>query len=156
MAFCLTAPSPCLKQCWLIIKSVLWHSPENNFTRIGHELNPYHELENFAFEIPATSPRGQRVNFVRGEPRIWTPLKHGLSDVIIQWKLLVPNDIMRWPVWIDLNNLSFIMSAPRLKITCRIFVSRSHTNIILTMGKNRSLWHEWGTMCSVLLFTNAQ
>ena len=34
----ITAPSPCLNQCWLIIKSVLWHSPESHFTST-HELN---------------------------------------------------------------------------------------------------------------------
>ena len=33
MAFCLTAPSHYLNQCRLIIKDVLWHSPEGNFTR---------------------------------------------------------------------------------------------------------------------------
>ena len=32
MACCLTAPSHYLKQCWLIIKCVLWHSPEGSFT----------------------------------------------------------------------------------------------------------------------------
>ena len=38
MACCLTPPNHCPNQCWLIIKSALWHSPENNFTRIDHEL----------------------------------------------------------------------------------------------------------------------
>ena len=31
MACCLTAPNHYLKQCWLLISKVLWHSPENNF-----------------------------------------------------------------------------------------------------------------------------
>ena len=35
----LKAPSHYLNRCWLIIKGVLWHSPEINFTRSGHELN---------------------------------------------------------------------------------------------------------------------
>ena len=38
MACCLTAPSHNLNQCWLIIKGVLWHSPESNFTS-AHKLN---------------------------------------------------------------------------------------------------------------------
>ena len=33
MACCLTAPSHCLNQCWLIISKVLWHSSEGNFIR---------------------------------------------------------------------------------------------------------------------------
>ena len=34
MAWCLTAPSHCLNQCWLIISKVPWHSCEDNFTRV--------------------------------------------------------------------------------------------------------------------------
>ena len=33
MACCLTAPSHCLNQCWLIISNVLWHASEGNFIR---------------------------------------------------------------------------------------------------------------------------
>ena len=33
MVCCLTAPSHYLNQCWLIIKGVLWHSPDSNFTQ---------------------------------------------------------------------------------------------------------------------------
>ena len=32
MASCLTAPSHYLNQSWLIIREVLWHSPDTNFT----------------------------------------------------------------------------------------------------------------------------
>ena len=32
MAWCLSAPSHYLNQCWLIINDVFWHSTENNFT----------------------------------------------------------------------------------------------------------------------------
>ena len=42
MAWCLMAPSHYLKQCWLIIKGVHWHSPESNFARNAHELNVQH------------------------------------------------------------------------------------------------------------------
>ena len=41
MAWCPTAPSHYLNQCWLIIKSVLWHSLESNFTKSAHKLNPF-------------------------------------------------------------------------------------------------------------------
>ena len=34
----LMASSHYLNQCWLVIKGVLWHSPESNFTRRGHKL----------------------------------------------------------------------------------------------------------------------
>ena len=33
LAWCLTAPSHYLNQCWLIISNVQWHSSEGNFTR---------------------------------------------------------------------------------------------------------------------------
>ena len=32
MACCLTAPSHYLNQCWVLIREVLWHSLESNFT----------------------------------------------------------------------------------------------------------------------------
>ena len=32
MAFCLTAPSHYLNQCWLIVKGVLWHWPKSMLT----------------------------------------------------------------------------------------------------------------------------
>ena len=38
MTRCLMAPSHYLSQCWLLIKSVPWHSLESNFTRSTHEL----------------------------------------------------------------------------------------------------------------------
>ena len=49
-------------QCWLIIKGVLWHSPENNFTRSAHELNLKQLFGDYAFKITMTSNRGQWVN----------------------------------------------------------------------------------------------
>ena len=35
--FCLTTPSHYLNQWGLLIRGVLWHSPESNFTRSAHE-----------------------------------------------------------------------------------------------------------------------
>ena len=40
MAYCLTAPSHYLNQCWINIKSVLWHSHARNFMRIVQDINP--------------------------------------------------------------------------------------------------------------------
>ena len=57
---CLTAHY--LKQCWLLIKGVPWHSPEGNFTRKAYELNLYHMSGDHTFKIIATSSRGQWAN----------------------------------------------------------------------------------------------
>ena len=53
---CLTAPSHYLNQCWLVIKCILWHSPESNFPRSAHEFNQNHEFENCIFAITTPSP----------------------------------------------------------------------------------------------------
>ena len=45
MAWCLTAPTHYLNQCWLIIKGVLWHSPERNFTGNAQDINSWNEFE---------------------------------------------------------------------------------------------------------------
>ena len=42
MTCCLTAPSHCLNQCWLLTAEVLWHSPESNFTASAHATILYH------------------------------------------------------------------------------------------------------------------
>ena len=34
MAWCLTAPSHCLNQCWLIFSEILWHSSKDDFTKV--------------------------------------------------------------------------------------------------------------------------
>ena len=39
MACCLTAPSHCLNQCWLIISKVLWHSSEDIVIRRFEDTN---------------------------------------------------------------------------------------------------------------------
>ena len=39
MACCLTAPSHCLNQCWLIISEVQWQSPEGSFTKVTAAIN---------------------------------------------------------------------------------------------------------------------
>ena len=62
MAWCLMAPSHYLNQCWLIIKEVLWHSPQSNLIRSAHELKLYHVFRDYTFKITATSLTGQWIN----------------------------------------------------------------------------------------------
>ena len=69
MTCCLTAPSHCLNQCWLIFCGVLYNSPEVNSTGNAYESNHYNAFENDTFKIKVTTPRGQWVNmdYVKGD-----------------------------------------------------------------------------------------
>ena len=58
MAWCLTAPSHYLNQCWLI-REALWHSPEINFTASAPATILYNEFKNYTLRITATFPRDQ-------------------------------------------------------------------------------------------------
>ena len=62
MAYCLTAPSHYLNQCWLIISKVQWHSSECNFTRDTSAISHWNWLESYLSKILFKSPRGQWVN----------------------------------------------------------------------------------------------
>ena len=62
MACCLTASSHYLKQWWLIISEILWHSPGSNFTRDTSIIIHWNYLENCLSRISYKSPRGQWVN----------------------------------------------------------------------------------------------
>ena len=61
MACCLTAPSHYLKQCWLIISKVLWHSSEDIIIRRFADTNQWSKIEDYIFKITLRSPRGQWV-----------------------------------------------------------------------------------------------
>ena len=57
MACCLTAPSPCLNQCWLFAYHHLrWQSLEGNFTKVSQSSI---KLQNYLFNISFNSPNGQ-------------------------------------------------------------------------------------------------
>ena len=56
MAWCLTAPSHYLNQCWLIISKVLWYSPEGKVTK-----NAGYDFINYKFGITAPFLGGQWV-----------------------------------------------------------------------------------------------
>ena len=57
MDLCCQPTSHYLNQCWHIIKVVLWHSAERNFTRSSHEFNLYHVFSDHTFKITITSAR---------------------------------------------------------------------------------------------------
>ena len=67
LAYCLTAPSHYLNQCWLTINKVLWHlfqATSNvflypRFISYTHDINPQVVFEIYTFKITATSPREQ-------------------------------------------------------------------------------------------------
>ena len=72
MVCCLTAPSQYLGHCRLIIKGVLWHSTENNFTRSAHEINLWHVFRDYTFKFSNTSLRSQWVNLDNWEAGLWS------------------------------------------------------------------------------------
>ena len=60
MAWCLTAPSQYLNQCWLVIKGDKCHSPESNSIRSTN--NQQNEVGDYIFKITASPLEGQWVN----------------------------------------------------------------------------------------------
>ena len=62
MACYLTAPIHCLTQCWLLISTILWHSPESNSIVNTQATMLLNEFSNYAFKTIATYPRGQSFN----------------------------------------------------------------------------------------------
>ena len=58
MAWCLTAPSHYLNQCWLIISEVQWHSHQGNFTRDASTTNHQNLFKNYMSKIVSKFSRG--------------------------------------------------------------------------------------------------
>ena len=54
MAWSLMAPSHYLNQCWLIIREVLWHSPEGNFIEREREIKFIGLFENRGHRGPCS------------------------------------------------------------------------------------------------------
>ena len=50
------------ERCKPIIKCVLWHSPEGNYTRMVHELHPKYAFGDYTFKFTTTSHVAQWVN----------------------------------------------------------------------------------------------
>ena len=61
MACCLTAPSHCLNQCWLIISKVEWRLSKGKFTRDTSAIDHWNYLENLVPKMAFKFPRGQWV-----------------------------------------------------------------------------------------------
>ena len=61
MAWCLTAPSHYLNQCWLIIGEVPRHSSQGIILRWCEDINQWNKSENCSFKMSSRSPRGQWV-----------------------------------------------------------------------------------------------
>ena len=57
MAYCLTAPSHYLNQCWLVVSEVRWQSFEGNLTQDTSVTNYWTELENWLSKFSFKSPR---------------------------------------------------------------------------------------------------
>ena len=51
MACCLTTPSHSLKQCWLLNREVLLHSPESNFAWNVEATYLFYEFLNYTFKL---------------------------------------------------------------------------------------------------------
>ena len=62
MVCCLAARSHFLKQCWLVINAVLWHSLKTNFTWPAQDISSWNEFEIHTFKITTSSSRHQWVN----------------------------------------------------------------------------------------------
>ena len=61
MAFCLTAPSHYLNQCWHIISKVHWHSSQWNFMRYLSHQSQKLAWKSLRLKISFNSPRDQCV-----------------------------------------------------------------------------------------------
>ena len=61
MSCSLAAPSHYRSVYWLLVSVVLWYSPASNFTASAETIILYNAFENQAFEITATSLKGQLI-----------------------------------------------------------------------------------------------
>ena len=91
MASCLTAPSLYLKQSRVII--IHWHSPESNFTRSTHELNPQYVFGGYIFYHISISPRNQCVKslIARFMWPTWGP--PGADRTQVRWGRQDPGEV---------------------------------------------------------------
>ena len=80
MAWCLTAPSHYLNQCWLIISKVPRHSSEGIIIRSA-DINRWNKIENCILKIKSRSPWGQCVN------------KHVIQHIIMSYKVKMSVDV---------------------------------------------------------------
>ena len=96
------APSHHLKQYWLVISEVLWHSPKRNVMVSAHATILYNEFQNYTFTITATSHGGQGVITLRSRQNE----QHFADDI---FKRIFFNE----NVWISIKiSLKFVPKGP--------------------------------------------
>ena len=78
MAWCLKASSHHLKQCWLLINKVQWHSSDSNFTWDTTATTHRDLLGNENMNLPGAS---ELINTVRSEQSGWQYFR----DDIFKW-----------------------------------------------------------------------
>ena len=98
-----------LNQCWIIIKGVLWHSPESNFTKCALVLDLCNVFEYHPFRIITTSPRGQWVN---SHATVWH-IKH---HMVLLCLALVWLCHQFWNLWICVIQLSALFRIASLSL----------------------------------------
>ena len=96
----LTDPRRYLNHCWLIIKGVLWYSPERNFTRNAHKLYLQYVFGYYCHISSSNEFRNTNRSLSR-YVYFSVPLSSSFSDVCtIVW--IIYRDISRvhctWPV----------------------------------------------------------
>ena len=99
MACCLTAPSHCLNQCWLVICIVLYNSPT---------------FENYTFKIKTTSRRGQWVNFLQNTNRNHMICLWGWG--MISSKNLMASKILYDLIWDSVSKIRKIFTGLMYKL----------------------------------------
>ena len=110
MAYCLTAPSHYLNQCWLIISKVLWHSSEDIIIRRFEDTNQLSKIENYIFKITLRSPRGQWVKIIRLEritPQVRVSHEYGACYIIIR-RNSGNLDTSACKLWISFNSFDVV------------------------------------------------
>ena len=65
MTWCHQATSHSWTSIETCYQSGLWSSPESDFARSAHEINPEHVFGNHTCKMTTTSPRSQWINFCR-------------------------------------------------------------------------------------------
>ena len=96
------APSHYLKQCLLITRERLYHSPKDNFIRNAQDIYPWYEWEYYQFMITTTFIRSQWVNILRPRQNGW----HFPNNI---FKRIFLNE----NVWISIKiSLKFVPKGP--------------------------------------------
>ena len=116
MAYCLTAQSHYLNQCWLNINGVLWYLPYNNFTDSAWDISSWFEFQNYIIlklrpNLPGAHElrplqkcnTHQIVKFVTSHTKhidtYWTDVSYLSTETAARGKMYATNDI-----WFTANN----------------------------------------------------